>query len=191
MPLTWEAEDLKNAVETMQNGGIILYPTDTVWGIGCDARNAEAVAKVYALKRRSDTKSMLVLLDAPGRLNYYVEQVPDMAWDLMEFSTRPLTIIYPKAREVARNLIAEDGSLGIRITKDPFCQRMCAMLKGPVVSTSANISGETTPTVFSKISKEIIDGVDYVVKYRQNDTAAAKPSSIIKLEINNVFELIR
>lgn len=182
---------MKNAVETLKNGGLILYPTDTVWGIGCDARNAEAVKRVYELKQRSDSKAMLVLLDAAARLSYYVEQVPDMAWDLMEYSIRPLTIIYPNARNVATNLIAEDGSLGIRITEDKFCQQLCTRLRGPVVSTSANISGKTAATTFATIDRQIIEGVDYVVKFRQDDTTPSIPSSIIKLEVNNVFQLIR
>ena len=191
MEKRFEPDDLKNAVETMKNGGIILYPTDTVWGIGCDARNDDAVRRIFSLKQRDDSKSMLVLLDAPGKLQGYVEQIPDMAWQLMEYSARPLTIIYPGARGVAPSLIAADGSLGIRVTNDMFCRQLCAKLHAPVVSTSANISGQKAATTFSTIDHEIIDGVDYVVRYRRDDTAQAAPSSIIKLEVNNEFKLIR
>lgn len=191
MEKRFEPDDLKNAVETMKNGGIILYPTDTVWGIGCDARNDDAVRRIFSLKQRDDSKSMLVLLDAPGKLQGYVEQIPDMAWQLMEYSARPLTIIYPGARGVAPSLIAADGSLGIRVTNDMFCRQLCAKLRAPVVSTSANISGQKAATTFSTIDHEIIDGVDYVVRYRRDDTAQAAPSSIIKLEVNNEFKLIR
>ena len=189
--LRYDIEDLKKAVETMQNGGVILYPTDTVWGIGCDARNETAVQRIFNIKQRDDSKSMLILLEAPGKLQGYVKQIPDMAWDLMEYSVRPLTIIYPGGQNIAKNLIANDGSVGIRVTKDIFCQELCRRLKAPIVSTSANISGKPAATTFSTIDKQIISAVDYVVQFRQNDNRVAEPSSIIKLEINNEFKLIR
>ena len=148
----YDKEDLETALRVLRSGGIIVYPTDTVWGIGCDATNAEAVAKIYALKQREDSKSMLVLLDSPAKLNYYISDIPDAAWTLLEASEndgneandemmKPLTIIYPNARNMAPNLIAEDGSIGIRITSEPFSKALCAQLRHPIVSTSANISG--------------------------------------------------
>lgn len=191
--LRYEREDLQEAVRVMREGGIILYPTDTVWGIGCDATNAAAVERIYRLKQRSDSKAMLCLLDAPGKLQGYVT-VPSAAWDLLECtgeSPRPLTIIYPGARSVAENLIAEDGSLGIRITEEPFSKALCAMLHHPVVSTSANISGEPAARSFREITEAIRDGVDYICRFRQKDPCNAKPSSIIKLGMNNEVQVIR
>ncbi|MBP5290521.1 MAG: threonylcarbamoyl-AMP synthase [Paludibacteraceae bacterium] len=191
--LRYEREDLQEAVRVMREGGIILYPTDTVWGIGCDATNAAAVERIYRLKQRSDSKAMLCLLDAPGKLQGYVT-VPSAAWDLLECtgeSSRPLTIIYPGARSVAENLIAEDGSLGIRITEEPFSKALCAMLHHPVVSTSANISGEPAARSFREITEAIRDGVDYICRFRQKDPCNAKPSSIIKLGMNNEVQVIR
>lgn len=191
MELRYEKEDLQEAVRVMKEGGIILYPTDTVWGIGCDAANEEAVQKIFRLKQRQDSKAMLCLLDAPGKLQGYVSQVPDMAWDLIELTTKPLTIIYPGARNVAPSLIAEDGSLGIRITEELFSKALCNGLKHPVVSTSANVSGQPAARFFHEISEEIIAGVDYVCKFRQNDRTESKPSSIIKLGVNNEVQVIR
>ena len=191
--LRYEREDLQEAVRVMREGGIILYPTDTVWGIGCDATNAAAVERIYRLKQRSDSKAMLCLLDAPGKLQGYVT-VPSAAWDLLECtgeSPRPLTIIYPGARNVAENLIAEDGSLGIRITEESFSKALCAMLHHPVVSTSANISGEPAARSFREITEAIRDGVDYICRFRQKDPCNAKPSSIIKLGMNNEVQVIR
>lgn len=191
--LRYEREDLQEAVRVMREGGIILYPTDTVWGIGCDATNAAAVERIYRLKQRSDSKAMLCLLDAPGKLQGYVT-VPSAAWDLLECtgeSPRPLTIIYPGARNVAENLIAEDGSLGIRITEEPFSKALCAMLHHPVVSTSANISGEPAARSFREITEAIRDGVDYICRFRQKDPCNARPSSIIKLGMNNEVQVIR
>lgn len=190
-PRTYDAEDLKQALETLQKGGIILYPTDTVWGLGCDATNEEAVKRIYELKRRSDAKSMLVLVDTPNRIESYVQEVPDMAWDLIEVSDKPLTIIYPKAKNLAENLVAEDGSIGIRVSGEQFSKMLCARFKRPVVSTSANISGQPSPAFFAEISDEIKDAVDYVVRFRQDDRTPAKPSSIIKLDIGNVIKIIR
>lgn len=190
MELRYDKDDLTQAIETLRRGGIILYPTDTVWGIGCDARCEEAVRRIFSLKQRADAKSMLCLLDAPGKLQGYVD-VPEMALDLIELATRPLTIIYPGAKNVAPSLIAEDGSLGIRITQERFTQALCNGIYGLVVSTSANISGCSTPHVFAEISDEIIRGVDYVVRYRQDDRTEAQPSSIIKLGLHNEIKIIR
>lgn len=183
--------DLDEALKTLKKGGIILYPTDTVWGIGCDATNAEAVAKIYALKQRADAKSMLVLVDSIPALERIIPDIPEVAYDLVELATKPLTIIYDKASGVAPALIAEDGSLGVRLTQEAFSSALCRALRRPLVSTSANISGEPTPLRFSAISQEIIDGVDYVVGYRQNDAQNSPPSQIIKLGSNGEVKIIR
>ncbi len=188
---TYDAEDLKKALETLQKGGVILYPTDTVWGLGCDATNEEAVKRIYELKRRSDAKSMLVLVDSANRIESYVREVPDMAWDLIEVTDKPLTIIYPEAKNLAKNLLAEDGSIGIRVSGEQFSKMLCARFKRPIVSTSANISGEPNPAFYAEISDEIKQSVDYIVQYRQDDRTPAKPSSIIKLDIGNVIKIIR
>lgn len=184
-------DDLLEAVRVLQEGGIILYPTDTVWGIGCDAKNAEAVKRIYELKQREDSKSMLCLLDGVGKLQGYIKDIPELAWDLLDMATEPLTIIYDGAYNIAPNLIAEDGSIGIRITREPFSKALCERLHGPVVSTSANISGEPTARNFNQISERIINGVDYVVKFRQNDNATPSPSHIIKLTVDNQIKVIR
>ncbi|MGD2036013.1 MAG: L-threonylcarbamoyladenylate synthase [Bacteroidales bacterium] len=183
--------DLGSAVEVLSRGGLILYPTDTVWGIGCDATNPEAVETIYTLKRREDAKSMLILVDTEVRLQQYVQEIPEIARELIEVSDRPLTLIYPNAKNLARNLIAEDGSIGIRIPKDEFCIRLIKAFRRPVVSTSANLSGEKPPDIFEGISREIRDGVDYVVSWRQEDPVPGKPSSIIKLQTNGVFSILR
>ena len=191
METRYEKEDLQQAAETLRKGGIILYPTDTVWGIGCDARQEDAVKKIFALKQREDSKSMLCLLDSPAKLQGYVDEIPDMAWDLIELATRPLTIIYPGAKNVAPSLLAEDGSLGIRISQEKFTQALCNAIHGPIVSTSANISGEPTARFFAEISEAIRSGVDYIVRYRREDTTPHHPSSIIKLGVHNEIKIIR
>ncbi|MBQ9339900.1 MAG: threonylcarbamoyl-AMP synthase [Paludibacteraceae bacterium] len=187
----YEKEDFHRALTTLQGGGIILYPTDTVWGLGCDARQERAVRRLFELKRRADAKAMLCLVDVPGRISSYVTEVPEMAWNLIEFATRPLTIIYPGARNVAPSLIADDGSLGIRVCEDKFCQELVARLHAPIVSTSANISGEPAAKSFADVTPEIINGVDYVVRYRQEEEVEATPSSIIKLGLHNEIKIIR
>ena len=184
-------DDLKKACEVMATGGLILYPTDTIWGIGCDATNEEAVRRVYELKRRSDHKAMLVLLDSEAKLNGYVSNVPDIAWDLIEVADKPLTIIYSIAKNLAPSLVGEDGSVGIRITREAFSRQLCERFRKPVVSTSANISGEPSPASFSEISEEVKKGVDYIVEYRQDDQTKAKPSSIIKLGDGGLVQVIR
>lgn len=184
-------EDIEKALEVLNNGGVILYPTDTIWGIGCDATNEEAVKKVYEIKKREDSKALLVLLENPNRLSYYIEEVPEMAWDLIDVNDKPMTIIYPGARNLAQNLIAEDGSLGIRITEEEFTKRLIQKFKKPLVSTSANLSGEKSAQNFAEISNEIIEAVDYVVQYRQDDLSKAQASNIIKLGINGEINIIR
>ncbi len=184
-------EEIKKAVEILRSGGIILYPTDTVWGIGCDATNEQAVQKVFELKQREDKKAMLILIDNSAKLQSYVEDVPEMAWDLIDYAEKPLTIIYPEAKNLAQNLIGEDKSIGIRVTKEEFSRKLCEQFRKPIVSTSANVSGEPTPANFSQISDSIKKKVGYVVNFRQEETTNPKPSSIIKLGKGNLFEIIR
>lgn len=184
-------DDIVKALEVLQSGGIILYPTDTIWGIGCDATNAGAVKKIYEIKRREDSKSMLVLMENINLLESYVEEVPEMAYDLIELSEKPMTIIYSGAKNLAPNLVAQDGSIGIRVSGETFTQRLIQRFKKPIVSTSANISGEPSPANFSEISQKIIDAVDYVVEYRQDDTTPASPSSIVKLGVGGEIEILR
>lgn len=187
----YDEADLKEAVRVLKDGGIILYPTDTVWGIGCDARNAEAVKRIYDLKQREDSKSMLVLVSSEGMLQRTVKEVPEICWQLIDAAVNPMTIIYDDALGVAPNLVAEDGSLGIRITNEKFSNTLCERLRGPIVSTSANISGKPTPHNFHEISNEIKEGVDYVCRYRRNDIKPAKPSNIIKITKGNIVTVIR
>ena len=184
-------EDLRQAVETLRKGGLILYPTDTVWGIGCDATNAEAVAKVFALKQRAEAKSMLVLVDSATRAQRYVKDIPDVAYDMFEMADKPLTIILDNARGLADGLVAEDGSVGIRVTNEKFSHDLCYRFMKAVVSTSANISGHPAAAIYPEIEQEIIDGVDYVVRYRRDDTKKSKPSSIVKLKANGEVTVIR
>ena len=184
-------DEVKKAVEVLRQGGVILYPTDTIWGLGCDATNETAVKKVYDIKRRAETKSILVLIDSPAKLQAYVSEIPDMAWELIELTTKPLTIIYPGARNLASNLINDDNTIGIRVTEEAFSKKLCEMFRKPVVSTSANISGEKSPALFADISKEIISQVDYVVNYRRDEDQPAKASSIIKLGVKNEIQIIR
>lgn len=189
----FDKEDLREAVRVMREGGVILYPTDTVWGIGCDATNEAAVRRIYEIKRRNDAKSMLVLLDGAGKLQGYVQDIPSAAQQLLEVSEgqRPLTIIYPNAKNLAPNLLAEDGSVGIRITEEIFSKSLCEQLHKPIVSTSANISGEATAKNYKQISPAIREAVDYICQYRRNDTEEKKPSSIIKVNADNSFSIIR
>lgn len=184
-------EEIKKACEVLQKGGVILYPTDTVWGIGCDATNEEAVKRVYEIKKRADSKAMLVLVDSDVKVDYYVQDVPEVAWDLIQYATKPLTVIYDGARNLAPNLIGEDGSVGIRVTFEEFSKQLCFRFRKAIVSTSANISGEPAPASFSEIQEEIKQAVDYIVGYRQDESAGAKPSSILKLGKGGVIRIIR
>ncbi|KOH45468.1 L-threonylcarbamoyladenylate synthase [Sunxiuqinia dokdonensis] len=183
--------DLKKALDVLHAGGIILYPTDTIWGIGCDATNEKAVQRIYQIKRREDSKSMLVLMENINFLSRYVEEVPEIAYDLIELSDKPLTIIYPGAKNLAKNLIARDGTLGIRLTSEDFTRQLIQRFKKPIVSTSANISGTPAPAIYDEIDPEIISSVDYVVEYRQDDLTKATPSSIIKLGVGGEIEILR
>src|SRR5210317_1522467 len=184
-------DDIKKAFDVLRSGGIILCPTDTIWGIGCDATNEAAVKRVYEIKKREDSKSMLVLMENPALLDRYVDEVPEVAWDLVEISSTPLTVIYPEAKNLAKNLIAGDGSIGIRFTKEKFTSQLLQRFRRPLVSTSANISGEKSPSFFDEISEEIKSQVDYIVEYRQDDTTPAQPSSIIKLGPGGQIDIIR
>ena len=199
--MRYDKEDLQEALRVLRDGGIIVYPTDTVWGIGCDATNAEAVKKIYALKQREDSKSMLVLLDSAAKLDYYVD-VPEAAEMLLGVTNegvneltnegeKPMTIIYPNARHLAPNLVAEDGSIGIRISSEPFSQALCAQLRHPLVSTSANISGHPTAKFFHEIEEEILEGADYVCRFRREDETPHEPSTIIKVNTDGTFRIIR
>ena len=223
----YDKEDLQEALRVLRNGGIIVYPTDTVWGIGCDATNEAAVQRIYALKQREDSKSMLVLLDSPAKLAYYVGNIPEAASLLLEATDdvrrndvrctkdvrrndvrrndvrrndvrctkdgmmKPLTIIYPHARNMAKNLIAEDGSIGIRITNEPFSKALCEQLRHPIVSTSANISGHPAAPFYAEIEEEILNGADYVCRFRREDDCPHEPSSIIKINDDGSFRIIR
>lgn len=202
--MRYDKEDIQAALRVLREGGIIVYPTDTVWGLGCDATNAEAVKRLYALKEREDSKSMLVLLDSPAKLNYYVADVPETAWALLEAvrdpeipesrdieDSKPLTIIYPGARNMAANLIAEDGSIGIRITHEPFSKALCEQLRHPLVSTSANISGHPTARFFREIEQTVLDRADYVCRFRRDDDVPCEPSSIIQVNADGTFRIIR
>ena len=184
-------EEIKKACQVLKEGGIILYPTDTIWGIGCDATNEEAVKRVYEIKQRADSKALLVLVDSPVKVDFYVQDVPDIAWDLIELTDKPLTIIYQGARNLAGNLLAEDGSVGIRVTDETFSKRLCQQFRKAIVSTSANISGMPSPKCFCEIREEIKAAVDYIVNYRQEETQAPAPSSIIKLGKGAEIEIIR
>lgn len=184
-------DDIKQCIEVMKRGGIILYPTDTIWGIGCDATNADAVKRVYELKKRADSKAMLVLIDDEAKLERYVTEVPEIAYQLVEVADKPLTIIYDGAKNLAANLVSSDGSIGIRVTREEFSKEMCRRFGRPVVSTSANVSGEASARNFKEISDEIKAGVDYIVSYRQNDNAPHHASSIIKLKNDGAITILR
>ncbi|WP_165041275.1 L-threonylcarbamoyladenylate synthase [Dysgonomonas sp. ZJ709] len=184
-------EEIKKAFDVLVAGGLILYPTDTIWGIGCDATNEDAVRRVYELKKRTDSKALIVLVDNSVKLDFYVDGVPSIAWDLIEVADKPLTIIYDDARNLAPNLIADDGSIAIRVTQEKFSQELCKRFRKAIVSTSANISGEPAPSRFDEISDEIKNGVDYIVNFRQEETSRPKPSGIIKLGKGGEIKIIR
>ncbi len=184
-------DDIKAAIETMRKGGIILYPTDTVWGIGCDATNKEAVDRIFKLKQRDDSKAMICLVDSANRLQRYVRNVPDVAWDLMEYAEKPTTVILDNAVNLAPNLVAEDGSIALRITRENFSKELCYRFQKPIVSTSANISGQPAAQNYCDISDEILNGVDYVCWSRRQEHKPHKPSSIIKLTESGEVTIIR
>ena len=183
-------KEIKNAIEVLKQGGIILYPTDTVWGIGCDASNIEAVQKIYQLKKRVETKAMICLVADDRMLKKYVKQVPPAALDIIHITDKPTTIIYDEAQNLAENLIGDDKTIAIRIPDDEFCYQLLRKLNGALVSTSANISGQPTPKSFKEIPIEILKGVDYVVDLHR-EKKADKPSSIIKLSNSGIVKVIR
>lgn len=184
------ATEVHNAYEVLKNGGIILYPTDTVWGIGCDATNEEAIKKIYALKQREESKSMIVLMNGDKMMYHVFKEIPDVAWDILDYAERPTTLILDNPRNVGQNIIATDNTLGVRIVKEPFCFKLMERMKRPLVSTSANISGNVTPKTFKEISPEIIKGVDYVVNLYL-DKVCKNPSAIIKLTLDSQVKVIR
>ena len=187
----FEKEDMAEAVRVLKAGGVILYPTDTIWGLGCDATNEEAVKRVYKIKQRQENKALIVLANSDAMIDNYVIEVPDVAWDVIELSTQPTTIIFDQGRNLASSLLGADGSVGIRLSREVFSSQLCFHLRRPVVSTSANISGRPAPRCFREIEKDIIDKVDYVVRYRQSDTTPAKPSSVIRLGRGGEVKIIR
>lgn len=189
MSRAWR-EDIENAVKVMRQGGVIIYPTDTIWGIGCDATSEEAVRRIFEIKSRVDAKAMLSLVDSDGRLQRYVRDVPDVAWQIVDCSNTPVTIIYDGVQGLAPSLLSEDGSAGLRITKEPFSNELCRRMQRAVVSTSANISGEPAPSCFDEISPEILKQVDYVCTSRRNEKNP-QASSIIKISSDGQFKIIR
>lgn len=183
-------EDIKKAIDVMYKGGVILYPTDTIWGIGCDATNEDAVRRIYEIKQRDDSKALICLTDSEAKLPYYIKDVPPVAWDLLELATSPLTIVFDEARNIAQNLIAEDGSIGIRITREAFSKELCFRMRKLIVSTSANISNAPSPKRFDDISPEILNAVDYVCTSRRNEVCSTA-SSILRLRNNGEISIIR
>jgi L-threonylcarbamoyladenylate synthase len=184
-------EDIRRAIEVMNKGGIILYPTDTIWGLGCDATNADAVRRIYEIKQRTDAKALISLVDSETKVQFYVKEVPEVAWDVMELSERPMTVVFDGGRNLAPNLLAEDGSVAIRITKEAFSKELCMRMKRAIVSTSANISGQPAPRCFSEISEEIKAAVDYICTSRQDEPPTQMASSIIKLGAGGEVTIIR
>jgi L-threonylcarbamoyladenylate synthase len=188
--MTFE-EDIRNCVKVLREGGVILYPTDTIWGLGCDATNQAAVEKIYRIKDRHESKSLIVLVNSNTMLERYIRDMPDTAAQIIDVTDTPITIIYPACRNLASAVLAEDGSAGLRITNDDFCSELITRFRKPVVSTSANKSGVPSPSFFDEISEEIISSADYVVRYRQEDRQKRSASPVIKVEVNGVIKIIR
>ncbi len=184
-------EDLKKSLKVLKEGGIILYPTDTLWGLGCDATRSEAVQKIFRIKSRIESKSLIILVNGLSMLERYVKDVPEIVYKLSSVSDSPLTIIFPEGRNLAEGVCSEDGSVGIRICNDEFCSRLIDRFRKPVVSTSANIAGKPSPSNFSEIDENIITSVDFTVKYRQDDKRKYSASPVIKVERNGVFKILR
>lgn len=184
-------EDIRRAVDVMRRGGVILYPTDTVWGVGCDARNSDAVRKVFAIKRRAEAKALITLVDSEAALERVVEEVPEVALQLIEAAVDPVTIVYDKGVGVAPELLAEDGSIGVRVTREEFSAALCRAMRGPIVSTSANFSGEPTPRDFISIDPALQEEVDYVCASRRDEAPAAKSSTVIKISAGGLFKILR
>jgi len=185
------SEDIRKALTVLRAGGVILYPTDTIWGLGCDATNAAAVKKIYDIKRRPDSKSLIVLVNSVAMLTRYIDNPPDVAMQMVELSDKPLTVIYDKGRGLAQGVASADGSIGARICSEPFCDELITALRKPIISTSANISGENAPALFDEIDSEIIDAVDYVCLYRQGDRTRAEASPVIKVSEKGIIKILR
>ncbi len=183
--------DVDRACKVIQEGGIVVYPTDTIWGIGCDATNADAVARVYEIKRRADHKALITLVPDAGWVERYVEEVPDVAWELLDVAVDPMTIVYDRGKNVATNLMGEDGSIGLRVTSEFYSRELCRRLRKPVVSSSANVSGDPSPMCFAEISKEILDAADYVAMYRRDDKGGIKASTVIRLGAGGLIKILR
>jgi L-threonylcarbamoyladenylate synthase len=184
-------DDLKNSLKFLKEGRVILYPSDTIWGLGCDATNSGAVEKIFKIKERTESKSMIILVDGISMIERYVSDIPEIVFDLTNVTNTPLTIIYPEGKNLARGLCSKDGSIGIRICHDEFCESLIRRFRKPLVSTSANISGMHSPAFFGEIDPKILTKVDYVVKYRQKDRLRSVPSPVIKIDKNGVFKIIR
>lgn len=184
-------EDIRLACEVLRRGGVILYPTDTVWGIGCDATNSDAVKRVFGIKHRADHKAMIVLLADENQLDRYVDEVPEIAYDLVSLSDKPLTVVYDRGCNLAPELLGEDGSVGIRITREEFSKKLCRAFKRPIVSTSANLSGTPAPAIYDEISDDIKSQMDYVVEYRREDWQPHEPSGVIKLGSDGTVKVLR
>jgi L-threonylcarbamoyladenylate synthase len=184
-------DDIRNALKTLRAGGVILYPTDTVWGLGCDATNSGAVKKIFSIKQRAANKSLIILVNSPTMLTRYVDNPPEVALQLAELAESPLTIVYDRGRSLAEGVASADGSVGVRICADPFCDELINALRKPLVSTSANISGSDAPSIFDEISEELKASVDYVCLWRQDDRSRAKASSVIRVSGNGVVKILR
>ncbi len=184
-------DDIAEAVAVMRRGGVIAYPTDTVWGLGCDARNSAAVRRIFEIKRRCEAKALITLVDSMAMLERTVDEVPEVAEQLIEAAVDPVTVIYDRGRDVAPELLADDGSIGVRLTREPFSAGLCRAMRGPVVSTSANFSGEPTPLDFSSIDPELLGLTDYVCRSRRGEAPAPKASTVIKISAGGLFKILR
>ncbi|MEA5141621.1 L-threonylcarbamoyladenylate synthase [Arcicella rigui] len=180
-----------DALQHLRKGNTLLYPSDTIWGLGCDSRNEKAVEKLYQLKQRPDNKAFIILISKIEQLSEYVTEVPEIAWNLVEFAEKPLTVIYPNGKNLAPNLLGEDGSIAIRLVKDEFCKGLVYKFERAIVSTSANLSGDVSPQKFEDISPKIIENVDYILKNPKGENKNAQPSQIVKLGLGGDFKFIR
>jgi L-threonylcarbamoyladenylate synthase len=190
-PVTAYGNDIIECLSVLKNGGVILYPTDTIWGLGCDATNPSAIEKIFCIKSRNESKSLLILVDGEAMLDRYVKEIPEIAFEINEVSDKPITIIYPSGKNLAPGVCSEDGSVGIRICRDEFCNELISRFRKPIVSTSANISGKTSPSVFSEIEKSVVDAADYAVLYRRDDRRSNNASSVIKIDLNGTIKILR
>ena len=184
-------KEIELAAEALKKGQVILYPTDTIWGLGCDPRNDGAVKEIFSIKQRDDSKALILLINEIGRLYDYVLDIPPVAWDIVEYAEKPLTVVYPKGKNVAGAILGEDGSIAIRLTKDEFCKKLINRFGGAIVSTSANISGEPSPSNYSEVAEHVKNKAGYIVNYRREELKMASPSTIIKLELNGEIKFLR